>query len=249
MTDPLLSALRGLAEPAPSTLPDTVVDGWVRLPGPVGDVLVVTSSRGVRYLRPAPESGDVEPVLAGYRERFARPVRPSERVPRGLRPALTGHRGHPDLDLDGVTDFERAVLDATARIPAGQTRPYGWVAREAGRPRAVRAVGTVLARNPVPLLVPCHRVTRGDGALGQYMLGAEAKATLLRGEGTDVAGLEALAAAGTRLRGSDTTGIVCFPTCHHARRISPAHRRDFRTLDAARAAGYRPCRVCRPAVD
>lgn len=247
MTDSLLDALRGLAEPAPTTLPEAVVDGWLRLPGPLGDVVVVISGRGVRYLRPADD--DPESVLAGYRDRFARPVRPTDRVPRGLRPALAGGRGLPDLDLSGATDFERAVLDVTARIPAGQTRPYGWVAREAGRPKAVRAVGTVLARNPVPLLVPCHRVARGDGALGQYLLGADAKATLLRGEGADVEELAALAAQRTRLRGSDTTGVVCFPTCHHARRITPAHRRDFRSLDAARAAGYRPCRTCRPAVE
>ena len=72
--------------------------------------------------------------------------------------------------------FERSVLDVTSRIPAGQVRPYGWVAREAGRPAAVRAAASVLARNPVPLLVPCHRVVRGTGVLGDYMYGAEAQA-------------------------------------------------------------------------
>ena len=81
----------------------------------------------------------------------------------------------PPLDLSGLSEFERNVLAATRTIPAGETRPYGWVAREAGRPRAVRAVASVLARNPVPLLVPCHRVVRADGAVGRYLFGAEHK--------------------------------------------------------------------------
>jgi hypothetical protein len=104
----------------------------------------------------------------------------------------------------------------------------------------------VLARNPVPLLVPCHRVTRGDGQVGQYLSGVAHKVALLEGEGVDLAGLADLADHGVRLLGSDTTGVVCFPTCHHARRITAAHRHGFASLDRARAAGYRPCRDCRP---
>jgi O-6-methylguanine DNA methyltransferase len=113
------------------------------------------------------------------------------------------------------------------------------VAREAGHPRAVRAVGTVLARNPVPLLVPCHRVVRGDGDVGQYLSGVPDKVALLEREGVELGHLAGLV-------GSDTTGVVCFPTCHHARRITAAHRQGFASLDRARAAGYRPCRDCRP---
>jgi hypothetical protein len=110
----------------------------------------------------------------------------------------------------------------------------------------VRAVGSALGRNPVPLLIPCHRVTRSDGSLGDYVFGAEAKERLLRAEDVDVDGAAELARRGVRLVGSDTTGIVCYPTCGDARRIGPGHRRGFATLAAARAAGYRPCLHCRP---
>src|SRR5439155_456458 len=70
------------------------------------------------------------------------------------------------VDLSTVPDFQRRVLEAARQIPFGEARPYAWVAAQIGRPRAVRAVGTALARNPVPLIVPCHRVWRSDGGLG-----------------------------------------------------------------------------------
>ena len=136
---------------------------------------------------------------------------------------------------------------ATRSIPAGETRPYGWVAREAGRPTAVRAAASVLARNPVPLLVPCHRVVRADGAPGDYLFGPAHKTALLQGEGANLDDVAALARRGLHYLGSDTTGIVCFPTCHQARRITPAHRVGFTTVGEAVSAGYRPCRSCRPA--
>lgn len=129
------------------------------------------------------------------------------------------------------------MLRAAARIPRGQTRPYAWVARQAGRPKAVRAVGSALGRNPVPLLIPCHRVTRSDGALGDYVFGVGAKERLLRAEDVDVDEAAELARRGVRLVGSDTTGIVCYPTCGDARRIGPGHRRGFRDLAAARPPG------------
>lgn len=246
MTDSLLDGLRDLAEPAPATLTERVVDGWVRAESPLGEVYAVVGADGVRLLRTAACAGDLEEFLEGYRARHGRPVRPAPRTPRGLLPALRGTGRAPAVDLGDVGDFARRVLDVTARIPAGQVRPYGWVAREAGHPKAVRAVGTALARNPVPLLVPCHRVVRGDGDIGRYLSGRADKVALLEREGVDLPRLAELAAAGTRLIGSDTTGIVCLPTCHHARRITDAHRHGFASIDRARAAGYRPCRDCRP---
>jgi len=72
------------------------------------------------------------------------------------------------VDLSGLSDFTRAVLAEVRRIPPGQTRSYGEVAAALGRPRAARAVGQALARNPVPLLVPCHRVVSRQGRLGGF---------------------------------------------------------------------------------
>ena len=67
------------------------------------------------------------------------------------------------------------MLTKTLEIPSGEVRPYGWVAREIGRPKAVRAVGSALGRNPVPVLIPCHRVVRSDGHVGNYGLGVPMK--------------------------------------------------------------------------
>lgn len=80
--------------------------------------------------------------------------------------------------------FRRAVLQACAAIPAGEVRTYGELAADAGRPGAARAVGTAMATNPLPLVVPCHRVVRSDGRVGGYGAGGTAyKATLLAAEG------------------------------------------------------------------
>jgi methylated-DNA-[protein]-cysteine S-methyltransferase len=84
------------------------------------------------------------------------------------------------LDWQLARGFRRAVLHATARIPYGQTASYREIAREAGSPRAFRAAGSALARNPLPILVPCHRVLPASGALGQYRGGPQIKAALLR---------------------------------------------------------------------
>ena len=67
-----------------------------------------------------------------------------------------------------LTPFEWQVLKATLTIPLGETRSYQWVAKKIGRPRAVRAVGQALRKNPYPLLIPCHRVIKSDGTLGGY---------------------------------------------------------------------------------
>jgi O-6-methylguanine DNA methyltransferase len=132
-------------------------------------------------------------------------------------------------------------------IPRGEVRPYGWIAAEIGRPKAVRAVGTALGHNPVPLIVPCHRVVRSDGTLGQYSLGGpENKRTILAAEGADPDELEGLARAGVRFVGSDTTHIYCMPTCRDARRVTDRHLVQFSSARVAAAAGYRPCLHCRP---
>lgn len=83
------------------------------------------------------------------------------------------------LDLGHATAFLRAVWEATRRIPRGETRSYSWVAEHVGKPRALRAVGQAMARNPVPIVVPCHRVVSKDGGLGGFGGGLEMKRRLL----------------------------------------------------------------------
>ncbi|MBW4717543.1 methylated-DNA--[protein]-cysteine S-methyltransferase [Saccharothrix obliqua] len=249
-SDPVVAALGGLAATAPTGLLDRVVSRWVRVPGPVGDLYVAFGAQGISYVRTAASVDDsaVE-FTRSFRDRFARPLVPGERPPAGLVAALrTGRTRQLRYDLRGLTPFEVDVLTAAGRIPAGQARPYAWVAREIGRPGAVRAVGTALGRNPVPVLIPCHRVTRADGQVGEYVFGTPVKEAMLLAEHVDLGELRELAKARVFYIGSDTTGIVCFPTCAHARRITPPHRRGFRTVDQATEAGYRPCLHCRPAL-
>lgn len=91
-----------------------------------------------------------------------------------------------------LTEFEKAVLAATLSIPFGETRTYAWVARRIGKPKAVRAVGSALRKNPWPLIIPCHRVVRSDGAVGQYAGGEPlsrlCSRCLFRDSGQDKAG-------------------------------------------------------------
>lgn len=82
-------------------------------------------------------------------------------------------------DLGEMPSFSRKVLEITAKIPYGQVRSYRWIAERMGKPGAMRAVGNALARNPIPIIIPCHRVVRSDGTLGGYALGLGWKRRLL----------------------------------------------------------------------
>ncbi|HLA67228.1 MAG TPA: methylated-DNA--[protein]-cysteine S-methyltransferase [Acidimicrobiia bacterium] len=253
--DRLLDDLGDLAVPAPDSLLPRVlvgtgiVDGYVRRTSVLGDLLVAFGANGVTAVELAGDPGE---FVTRYERRFGRRAIPVDRMPptiaRHLDTAIIeGRPGRLPVDLDRLTAFQAAVLRAAATIPRGEVRPYGWVAKEIGKPGAVRAVGTALASNPVPLIIPCHRVVRSDGTLGDYSLGEpENKRTLLEFEGLDTGTFEALAASGVRFTGSDTTGIFCHPTCRHARRAGAAHRVDFASEQEARSSGYRPCKVCRP---
>ncbi|ACX96750.1 methylated-DNA/protein-cysteine methyltransferase [Halothiobacillus neapolitanus c2] len=95
---------------------------------------------------------------------------------------------HLPLYLETLTPFQQKVLNMTAKIPRGQVRSYGWIAQAIGSPNAHRAVGTALAQNPLPFVIPCHRVVRADGQLGSYSGGGTAvKARLLTLEEVPVA--------------------------------------------------------------
>ncbi len=98
-----------------------------------------------------------------------------------LRAYFGGHKtDFPDeLDLSAATAFQRRVWGITRLIPYGETRSYAWVAEQIKRPEAVRAVGQALGRNPLPVIVPCHRVLNIDGKLGGYSAGLEMKRQLL----------------------------------------------------------------------
>jgi methylated-DNA-[protein]-cysteine S-methyltransferase len=111
-------------------------------------------------------------------------------VRRQLDEYFEGQRQRFDLRTDRqlIHGFARKVLAQTSRIPYGSFLTYGEVAAEAGNPRAHRAAGSALARNPIPIVIPCHRVLRSGGLVGNYGGGPEMKARLLAMEGAKVSG-------------------------------------------------------------
>jgi len=181
----------------------------------------------------------------------ARPTR-DDRPPEGLPKQVVDHltrrrRFQGGLDLNGLTPFQRLVLEKTREIPSGEVRSYQWVAREIGAKRAVRAVGTALAKNPIPILIPCHRVVRTDGRIGHYSAGGSTmKSKILAFEGVDVEGLARLAGRRIRFVGNDATRIFCLPTCEAARRAHKSQAVYLTTQRDAARRGYRPCQHCRP---
>ncbi|MGI8556707.1 MAG: methylated-DNA--[protein]-cysteine S-methyltransferase [Solirubrobacteraceae bacterium] len=157
---------------------------------PLGRIVLGATAQGL--VRVGLPSENEDAVLEELAKRVSLRVM---RSPRGILTAarsqlelyFTGNlRGAFDLPLDWqlTHGFRREVLHATARIPYGETSSYRQVAADAGRPAAVRAAGTALAQNPLPIVVPCHRVLRSDGKLGGYGGGLAAKVQLLELEQT-----------------------------------------------------------------
>ncbi len=150
--------------------------GWVGLAISPKGILALEYPRATR-----------EEALANLKERWpeaslvqAAPEEIGERLQRYYAGEPVAFRAR--LDLKGYTPFQRRVWQATLQIPYGQTRPYSWVAQEARSPRAYRAVGTALAKNPIPIIIPCHRVLRKDGTLGGYGGGLDMNRRLLEME-------------------------------------------------------------------
>lgn len=225
-------------------------DAYALCPSPIGPVYVAYNGLGLSAVMCAASATEFEHA---FQARFHRALRQAATLPPTLTQTweqLWSRKTQTVLqvDLRGLTTFEQAVLQKVREVPRGEMRPYAWVAREIGHPTAVRAVGTALRRNPVPLVIPCHRIGRSDGSLGHYVFGTALKQAVLTAEGIDVDTLTHWTQTGVRYHGSDTTHIYCYPTCRHARRISERHRVLFGSAAEASAAGYRPCRVCRPAL-
>lgn len=226
------------------------VDAYAELETPIGILHVAWNEEGVSAVRLARAGEDFERWFSLRLGRGAvRATSAPERLIGQIEDAISGRSRRLRFDLGRLSAFEQEVLRKTLEIPRGEVRPYAWVAREIGRPRAVRAVGTVLGHNPIPVLIPCHRVVRSDGALGQYSMGGpHVKRDILSREGVDPDWLEELAASGVRYIGSRTTHVFCLPTCRHARRIQAGNRVPLRDEREAIGAGFRPCSRCRPAV-
>jgi methylated-DNA-[protein]-cysteine S-methyltransferase len=148
---------------------------------PVGDLHVAATGRGL--CRISYREDDWEEQLArGFGVRVLRS--PLDDVRRELDEYFEGRRRSFDLPLDlRVAEFPAAVLHELALVPYGQTDTYGKLAARAVRPRAARAVGTIMNRNPIPIVLPCHRIVGASGALTGYAGGLEVKRHLLELEG------------------------------------------------------------------
>jgi AraC family transcriptional regulator of adaptative response/methylated-DNA-[protein]-cysteine methyltransferase len=151
----------------------------------LGRVLVGTTPRGISavYL------GDRDaPLASALRKEYPRAaIRPGGREAQKWVRAIVRYLdgGAPGLDLPldvQATAFQRRVWETLRRIPSGTTQTYGEIARAMGRPKAARAVARACATNPVSLVIPCHRVVRGDGGMGGYRWGIERKKALLAQE-------------------------------------------------------------------
>jgi len=225
------------------------IDAWAELQGPIGPLYVAWGPAGVTLVERAGDAAgfELDAVL-----RTGRPVIRAQTLPVGLARQITRQltgEFQPDLPLDlgGLTWFAGAALRKTMEIPWGEVRPYSWIAREIGRPLAVRAVGSTMASNPLPFVIPCHRVVRADGHIGEYGAGGPAaKRAMLATEGVDADALDRLADSGVRFLGDDHTDVFCYPTCRHARLIENDRLVRFRSGGGALLAGYQGCADCRP---
>ena len=148
---------------------------------PVGDLLVAATERGLARIHFG-STGQEEELARVFGSRVLRS--PIDDVRRELDEYFEGKRHEFDLQIDlRVAAFNEEVLRELARVPYGVTTTYGALAAKVGRPTAARAVGTVMNRNPIPIVLPCHRVLGANGSLTGYAGGLDVKLQLLQLEG------------------------------------------------------------------
>ena len=194
--EPGVSALLGITSPGEGDLrrlhdrlvtaaeADGILDiGYTTIDSPVGPLLLAATAQGL--VRVAYQIEDHDRVLALLASRISprimRAPRRLDAAAREIGEYFAGRRTEFDLPVDFSLSrgFRQQVQRQLPRIGFGNTRSYGQVAAMVGHPKAVRAVGTACATNPLPIVVPCHRVVRADGSAGGYAGGAEAKRALL----------------------------------------------------------------------
>jgi methylated-DNA-[protein]-cysteine S-methyltransferase len=183
--------------PPPLSLPRRERIWYTRIDSPIGELILAATPGGLREIDFGANvtdtefvsrlrRHDVEPVRLERIADAAADVRPIlERTAAELREYFGGQRSRFDVPLDwgAMAPFQRAVLEATAGVPFGHLETYAGIARRIGKPGATRAVGNALGRNPIPVIVPCHRVIRSDATIGGYTGGLGIKQHLLTLEG------------------------------------------------------------------
>jgi methylated-DNA-[protein]-cysteine S-methyltransferase len=184
-------------EPPPVALPRRDRIWYTRVDSPIGELILAATPEGLREIEFGSDVSD-SAFVERQRERGVEPVRLERiedatpdvqmilrRAASELREYFGGQRARFDVPLDWgrMAPFQRAVLEATASVPFGHVDTYAGIARKIGKPGATRAVGNALGRNPIPVIVPCHRVIRSDATIGGYTGGLGIKHRLLAIEG------------------------------------------------------------------
>lgn len=187
--DALMSAGLELkrATPPPLRLPGTRRAGYGQIESPIGPIMIAASEEGVCEVGFGEHESEAD-FLQHLRSRGFKPV-PDEAAievaARELREYFRGERGAFELkyDFTGVSPFTKSVLEATQKVPFGHLTSYRGIAEEIGQPMSCRAVGNALGRNPIPVMIPCHRIVRSDHSIGGYTGGLKIKHHLLALEG------------------------------------------------------------------
>ncbi|MBI3159235.1 MAG: methylated-DNA--[protein]-cysteine S-methyltransferase [Chloroflexi bacterium] len=159
----------------------------------IGDVWVAASDQGLVLIDfDISETALLAVLTKGQRYRPVRDARRVDPYRLAVSEYLMGRRQRLDLpvDLRSLSPFQRSVLLAAREVPRGQVTTYADIAQRIGKPRAFRAVGQALRNNPVPIVIPCHRIVNSDGTLGGYggVLGSQRKLDLLKLEGVALVG-------------------------------------------------------------
>jgi O-6-methylguanine DNA methyltransferase len=224
------------------------------VPSPLGNILVARSEQGVSLVEYLGQAS----TLAASRLRGLADVETVEnsaeiaRLRDDLLDFLGGRRRHLgwrlDLRLAG-SDFSRAVLETAARIPYGAVTSYTSIARRLGKPKAVRAVAQALRKNPLPIVVPCHRVVGSSGMLTGYAgdkLGLKRQLLDVEGVRTRPAARDFRVARETMYVRSGDDRAYCLPTCGDLPSHSLANLTLIASRESVQALGLEPCSDCRP---
>lgn len=164
--------------------------GYRVMDSPLGPLWIAVGPKGVLAIHygAEPDAGELARIVRRYGPGVLPDARRADAVARELDQYFAGKRRSFDVpvDLTPLTDFQRRILRATAQVDFGEVSTYAKVARKAGNDKASRAAGQALGGNPIPIVVPCHRILASDGSLGGYAGGLEAKRRLLQLERGEV---------------------------------------------------------------
>ena len=216
----------------------------------VGRLFVAESDRGLLGVHYS-DTGDDTAMIDAIRQKFdlREDTEAARRILDEIERALTGDNdavAHRRIDYSLVTSpFQRRAFARLRQVPAGGVVTYHALAAAIGAPSGQRAVGNAMATNPLPIFVPCHRVIKSDGSIGNYGGGVERKLKLLRAEGFRID-------KGNRVPSEAVYGhwqsrIFCRPECSAVSRSDRKRWIIFSDASRANASGMRPCKLCHPA--